>query len=181
MSVVGTAALVAVVVALADVSALPVLVGRLEWPLALTALVLLQCEGLASALRLRLLVAGGTLRDSLAVTAWWVAGLAVLPARLGEITGMHALTRRCGVDAGVAVNSLLLQRLFDAAWLLVIGALALALHDGAGGGGVINVAAVLLAAALLIVACIGRMSLLFGIVAARLRRWRRTRFARGAL
>ncbi|MGR8920168.1 MAG: lysylphosphatidylglycerol synthase domain-containing protein, partial [Gammaproteobacteria bacterium] len=33
----------------------------------------------------------------------------------------------------------------------------------------------------LIVACIGRMSLLFGIVAARLRRWRRPRFARGAL
>jgi len=116
----------------ADRAAFDMLAGGLSWPALGGGLLLLQGEGLASSLRLRQLAPAGTgWRTCLAVTARWVAALAVLPARLGEVYGLRELTRRLRLPLGEALNNLFVQRLFDVLVLAMLGLPLLAL-GGAG-------------------------------------------------
>ena len=127
MPALASIALVALLLTFTDAAILRTLWHDLPWPLLLAGLLILQLEGVCSAVRLRVSVApASSLFDNLVVTAWWVAGLVVLPARLGEIGGMHMLVRRLGVAPGAAVNSLLVQRLFDVLILFVLGSTVIA-------------------------------------------------------
>jgi hypothetical protein len=172
--------LVAAVVVLADVETVVGQVQSLPWPLVLAGLALLLGEGVFTAVRTRALTRSlPPLRDCLVVTAWWVASLALLPARLGELTGLHLMARRLGQSAGQALNNLFMQRLFDGLILLLLGAIAMSLQSGVAHRGAIVVAVA--ACALAVAFLIGRLSQIFGALAAALRRQRHRRAARFVL
>lgn len=123
-----SAAVLAVLASYAERAAFSAIAGALSWPALVAGVVLLQVEGILSALRTRALAGAHGLRDSLVVTAWWVAALATLPARLGELIGVGLLTRRLGQSLGQALNNLFVQRLCDGVVLLALGAVAVASH-----------------------------------------------------
>jgi uncharacterized membrane protein YbhN (UPF0104 family) len=126
--------LVAALVAVADLDVARALLANVSWWWVAVALALLQLEGVCTALRIRLLAGpGARLGASFAATAWWVVGLAVLPARLGEVGGLVAVRRCLGQRSGGALNSLLVQRLVDALLLLVLGAVVLGAERARSG------------------------------------------------
>lgn len=101
------------------------------------ALLLLQIEGISTALRLRTFTEARALPTTqpaaryLQITADYVVLLAVLPARLGEVAGIGLLCRGTGLRAGTATVNLLVQRLFDVAVLaatFVLGTVFLRSH-----------------------------------------------------
>ena len=127
VSTAASAALLGLVLFFADVDTVFMLVRQMPWWLLLLGVGVLLLEGVCSALRIKLMIRGPvSLRDAFIVTAWWVFGLATLPARLGELAGMHMLQRRLGHSFGEALNNLSVQRLFDVAILFAVGAVAVA-------------------------------------------------------
>lgn len=155
-------------------------IASICWPVLLGGIVLLQFEGVCTAMRVRLLAGpdAGYL-DSFAVTAWWVFGLTVLPARLGEISGMHVFCRRLRQSLGAAVNGLLVQRLLDATVLVAAGILALAMQSERMQGGPVLVG-IAAAGALLVLCCI-RLDLAFAFASRLLLHRRGSRIGRRVL
>ena len=119
-------ALVSVLAWLADPAVLRLALAPGVLEALLLALVLLQIEGLCTALRVQWLAPGSRFIAALELTGWWVVSLALLPARLGEVAGVHLLVRRLGTTLGSALNSLLMQRLLDALLLALAGATVVA-------------------------------------------------------
>lgn len=129
VSIVSSGVLLVGLLSLADRHAIVELSVALSWPLIALAFALFQFEGTCSALRLHWITdSHNAFIDSLAVTAWWVAALALLPARLGEIAGMRVFSRRLKQSFGSSLHCLLLQRLMDTAWLLFLGFCLLLVH-----------------------------------------------------
>ena len=127
ISAVASAALLGLVLFFADVDTAFMLVRQIPWPLLVAGVAVLLLEGVCSALRIKLMTRGpASMRDAFIVTAWWVFGLAILPARLGELAGMHMLKRRLGHSFGEALNNLSVQRLFDVAILFAVGTMVVA-------------------------------------------------------
>ncbi|MBT8445603.1 MAG: flippase-like domain-containing protein, partial [Gammaproteobacteria bacterium] len=94
---------------------------------------LLLLEGVVTALRFRVLVRGRVrISSCLLANAWSVLLLLVLPARLGEVASVGAIVRYMDQPGGVAVASLLFQRVFDL--ILLAGLLVLLTILSAGEG-----------------------------------------------
>lgn len=76
---------------------------------------LLCLEGIFSSLRLRMFAGSGPKSwcGAFAANAWYVVGIAYLPARLGEAVGVWAVHRYLGQNSGGAFSSILTQRLLD--------------------------------------------------------------------
>lgn len=171
-------ALVSVLAWLADPAVLRLALAPGVLEALLLALVLLQIEGLCTALRVQWLAPGSRFIAALEVTGWWVVSLALLPARLGEVAGVHLLVRCLGTTLGSALNSLLMQRLLDALLLALAGATVIA---------ALTVdEPVLPATVLLLAAAVGlwlvlRLERVFGATARGLVRWRQQPLARRAL
>lgn len=143
-------AIIATLVGLAEPATFGRALAAASWPGLAAGFMLFQGEGVLSALRLRRLAAPGRpLRACMLVTAWWVAALVVLPARLGELAGLAELRRRLGENLGQALNNLFVQRLHDGFVLLVFGTAALLPATGAGPGSAL-LTAVLAAVVLLV-------------------------------
>ena len=156
----------------ADREAFVRVAAHLSWPALLLGILLLQGEGLTTAFRLRQLAPAGTgMRSCLAVTGRWVAALALLPARLGELYGLHLLSRRLGQPFGESLNNLFVQRLFDAIVLALLGVVALVFADARQGQPQLMCALLALAATLMLIAW--RLPWCFACVAVSCRRWRR--------
>lgn len=112
-----------------DRAAIVALAGKVSWLGVILGLLLLQAEGIATALRVSRLVFGVTFLDCLSVVGRWVAALTVLPARLGEIWGLHLMVRRLAEPLGRSINHLFVQRLFDVLVLTTFGLPVIALAD----------------------------------------------------
>ncbi|MGE0484284.1 MAG: lysylphosphatidylglycerol synthase transmembrane domain-containing protein [Gammaproteobacteria bacterium] len=172
--------LVAILVGVADLDVARGLLANVSWWWVAAALALLQLEGVCTALRIRLLAGPGARLDaSLAATAWWVVGLAVLPARLGEVGGLVALRRYLGQRSGGAINSLLVQRLVDALLLLVLGAAVLGAERARSGQGALFGLTLLLAAGCIL--ALFALPLWFALAARLAYRWRGRVFGRRLL
>ena len=153
------------------------LLNEVPWPLIACSMLLFQVEGLCTALRIRRLVAPeSSLVASLQVTGWWVLGLVVLPARLGEVTGMHMVCRYLLVDVGSAFNSLVMQRTLDGLWLLVFAAGVLLFQFRLADNLVIGV--VLLAAIALVAIVMANLPRVFSFLMVCTRRKRNWLFMR---
>lgn len=174
-----SAAVVALLASYAERAAFNAIAETLAWPTLAAGVVLLQGEGVLSALRTRALAGVGSLRDSLVVTAWWVAALVVLPARLGEMSGLGLLMHRLGQTLGQALNNLFVQRLCDGLVLLMLGAVAVALHAEAAARA--PLALLLLAFALAAGAVLARLAACFALAARCLVPARRQRYGRPLL
>ncbi len=180
ISVAGSGVLLAALLYLAGGAALSATVQRVPWPWLLGGVLLLQVEGLCTALRVRLLAApSSSVFDALVVTAWWVLGLAVLPARLGEVSGLHMLISRLGASPGTALHSLFVQRLFDGVLLLLFGAVAIACQGDMAGRD--SLLALLLVTAAATALLLMRLGWCFALVAQLARRYRRQRLMAAVL
>ncbi len=174
-----TAALLALFGQVVERAAFVTLLEQLSWGAVAAGLLLLQGEGLATSLRLCVLAHAGTgLRTCLAVTARWVVGLAVLPARLGEIYGVHLMSRQLALPVGHSLNALFVQRLFDALVLAVLGVPLVVLAGSRFAQG--QLLALLAVLALLLVLVVLRLPWCFALLA-RLVYPRRRRPYAGAL
>ena len=169
-----SAGLLATVAFFADLHTITALVAQVPWWLIALGTAALMLEGACTALRIKLLSrASPRFRDCLAVTAWWVLGLALLPARLGELAGIHMLRQRLGHSLGEALSSLSVQRLFDAAIMFVAGALAVAMQTQlVGRTEAIAFSAI---AAVALTLALWNLTAVFGFCAQRLHPWRRRR------
>lgn len=175
-----SAGLLAMVAFFADLGTITTLVQQVPWWLIMLGVGALMVEGLCTAVRIKLLCrAPPRFRDCLAVTAWWVMSLAILPARLGELAGIHMLRQRLGQTLGEALSSLFVQRLFDAAIMFVAGAILVALQTQlVGRPHAITFSVV---AAVVASVAIWNLTAVFGVLAQVLRRWRRRRGIRMVL
>lgn len=179
-----TGVLLALLVHLTDRAAFLAMAGQVSWRTLIAGLLLLQAEGLATSLRLRELARPGTgLRVCLAVTGRWVAALAVLPARLGEIYGLHMMTLRLAQPLGQSLNHLFVQRLFDVLVLVMLGLPVVAVAGARLGQ--THAFALLLALGLVITLVVLRLPWCFALLARigyarRRQRYGRT-FVKGAL
>jgi uncharacterized membrane protein YbhN (UPF0104 family) len=156
------------------------MLGGVPIAVLIAALFMLQLEGVCSALRVRLLAAPNSgVFDCVVVTAWWVAALAVMPARLGELAGLHQLVRRLRVSAGAALNNLFMQRLYDGLLLLLVGGAAVAAQRNLVGGD--RLMLMLLVAAALVVLAISQLEWCFAAAARTVQAYRHRRIARALL
>ena len=177
IAVVVSAGLVAAVALFADLHTITALVAQVPWWLIALGTSALMLEGVCTALRIKLLSrAPPSFRDCLAVTAWWVLGLAILPARLGELAGIHMLRQRLSHTLGEALSSLAVQRLFDVAIMFVAGAVTVALQTQLVG----RTEAIVFSAIAAVVAtfALWNLTAVFGVLAQGLRPWRRRRGVR---
>ena len=94
------------------------MVRELSWRLVLAGVLLYLVEGVVTALRIRLFSPGrpSTL-DCLKANAWYVVSLVLLPARLGEVAAVIIFQRYLGMRSGMAVMSIVMQRMLDVAVL----------------------------------------------------------------
>ena len=174
LAVIVSASLFGLVVVLADWRIVTELLRQVPWWLLALGVAALMLEGVCSALRIKLLSRGPlAIRDCFVVTAWWVLGLALLPARLGELAGMHMLRRRLGASLGEALSNLSVQRLFDAAILFTVGAFAVAAQTQLVGRAHAATFSAIAAAALLLI--LWNLTTVFSVCARALRPWRHKR------
>lgn len=168
--------LLAVVIQFADLEIITLFVDQISWALVTVGVVALMLEGIFSAVRIKLLcTATPAFRDCLTVTAWWVLWLAILPARLGELAGVHMLRRRLGQSLGGGLSNLVIQRLLDVAVLLLAGVSALLLQVQPLDYGQTLAIGIIGAGALLLVTW--NLMTVLGLLARGLYPWRR--FPRG--
>lgn len=97
-----------------------------SWAFLVLAIILLICEGVASALRLWLFAAKKPcLSEALKANAWYVLLLVILPARLGEVAAIVVLEKYLKQSRGAAAMSIIAQRLYDVIVLSLIFLIAL--------------------------------------------------------
>ena len=141
---------------------------------------LLLLEGGITALRLRLLARRSvSFRQCMEATAWYVLLLIGLPARLGELAGIGAITRCMHERTGAAAASLLIQRLFDLALLLCIVIIIVLRGETRAGTNLILLVGVGLTIALLVAFL--NLPRMLAAVAQRLRPRRHERWPRRVL
>lgn len=171
---IASATLFGLVVFYADVRTIAGLVAQVPWWLIALGVAAMLLEGVCSAWRIQLLSRSPVaLRDCFVVTAWWVLGLAILPARLGELAGIHMLQRRLGASLGEGVSNLSVQRLFDAGILFLVGAIVVAAQTQLVGR--VQAIAFSVSAAVVSIVAIWNLAAAFGVLAKGLHPWRRMR------
>ncbi len=176
VALLGSALLLTLVFSLTDLSQFRAVLGAVTLKPMLLGLVVLQLEGLCTALRLSLLAPiRPPLSDCMLVTGWWVASLALLPARLGELVGLDLLHRKLSWTPGGAFNSLLVQRLFDILLLALLGSAALLLNTR---GHLDSVSILALAGAVTALGLVYNLPVFFSLIAKSLASYRAQRFAR---
>lgn len=109
-----SAAVLLVVLSQVEWAGLAPLLRQLDWALLASAVCLLVLEALASSIRIWWL-SDRRLRPgvAIAVNAWYMLYLIILPARLGEIAAIGLLQQKLGQTAGAATGSIVFQRMFD--------------------------------------------------------------------
>ena len=94
-------------------------------PLFVLSLSVLVFEGVFTTLRLQLFTPNKPLfKDCLQVVAWFVVLLVILPARLGEVAIIVLIQRYLRQNAGSALISVVIQRIFDLIMLSAVFLLA---------------------------------------------------------
>ena len=142
-------ALLAMVVAQADISEVRGMLGQLSYIMLAWAFGFLLFEGIITSLRIWLFAGGRKcITPALRANAWYVLLLVILPARLGEVAAIVVFEKYLGQKYGAAAMSIISQRLYD---VIVLGTFFLVALLGMGdmldknlmmviGGGLIIVA-----------------------------------------
>ncbi len=117
-----------VVISQIEVAGLSPLFRNLDWQLLGLACGLLVIEALASSIRIWWL--SGRQRSpavAIALNAWYMLYLMLLPARLGEVAAIGLLRDKLGQTTGGATASIVIQRMFDVLILAACVVLATAI------------------------------------------------------